>query len=260
MKKIIYIVSFLYFVFPICTKAQKAEFISKGKIEFEKRVNVFAIMKELTKDDANSSWMESYQDMVKKNMSQFQTSCFDLYFDKDKTVYQGGKENPDNQKNTFWSMDRNEGDNITYSDYASQQTTRLKHIFEDYFLVKDSCRQINWKMTTETRAIAGITCRRANAVILDSIYVVAFYTDQILSPGGPESFGGLPGMILGVALPYDHVTWFATRVTEMPDVDKKIVEPLKGKKVTYKELIANLQPVMKNWGTEGKMMLKNTVL
>jgi GLPGLI family protein len=48
--------------------------------------------------------------------------------------------------------------------------------------------------------IAGFNCRRANAMIMDSIYVVAFYTDEILTTGGPESFSGLPGMILGVAL------------------------------------------------------------
>jgi GLPGLI family protein len=31
---------------------------------------------------------------------------------------------------------------------------------------------------------------------MDSVFIVAFYTDQIVTSGGPESFNELPGMIL----------------------------------------------------------------
>ncbi len=57
--------------------------------------------------------------------------------------------------------------------------------------MQDSTRKITWKITDEMREIAGFSCRRANAIMLDSIYVVAFYTDQIPVSGGPESFSGL---------------------------------------------------------------------
>jgi|GEM_PF-4661083 len=67
-------------------------------------------------------------------------------------------------------------------------------------------------MTEETRDIAGVHCHRANAIILDSVYIIAFYTDQILTNGGPESFCGLPCMILGIAIPRIYTTWFATSV------------------------------------------------
>jgi GLPGLI family protein len=60
---------------------------------------------------------------------------------------------------------------------------------------------------------------------MDSIYVVAFYTDQIPVSGGPESFTGLPGMILGIALPYEHITWFATKISEMPIDPKDLTLP-----------------------------------
>ena len=39
-------------------------------------------------------------------------------------------------------------------------------------------------------------CRKALTKICDSVVVVAFYTNEIIPSGGPESFGGLPGMIL----------------------------------------------------------------
>ena len=90
-----------------------------------------------------------------------------------------------------------------------------KTVFEQTFLVEDTLRRIKWKITDETRPIAGFNCRRANALIMDSICVVAFYTDEILTTGGPESFSGLPGMILGIALPHEHITWFATKVEDL---------------------------------------------
>jgi GLPGLI family protein len=87
---------------------------------------------------------------------------------------------------------------------------------------------------------------------MDSIYVVAFYTDEIPLPGGPESFTGLPGMILGVALPHDNVTWFATKVTDtiVPETSLKV--PAKGKVVTYAGLKTTLTNVMKDWGEYGR--------
>ena len=109
-------------------------------------------------------------------------------------------------------------------------------------------RNIKWKITDETRAIAGFQCRRANALIMDSIYVVAFYTDEIITNGGPESFSGLPGMILGVAIPHEHITWFATKVYTETIPEASVKPPVKGKKITNANLLTTLQDRMKDWG------------
>ena len=50
----------------------------------------------------------------------------------------------------------------------------------------------------------------------DSLYIVVFFSEEIICRGGPESFSGLPGMILGVAIPQMHITWFAKRVSAKP--------------------------------------------
>jgi GLPGLI family protein len=122
--------------------------------------------------------------------------------------------------------------------------------------VSDSTRKINWKITNEIRNIAGYDCRRANAIIMDSIYVVAFYTDKIPVSGGPESFSGLPGMILGVALPYEHVTWFASSVTEQPVGEDKLKAPTKGKALNQAGLLSTLKAALKNWGSYANEALK----
>jgi GLPGLI family protein len=174
--------------------SQNPVFLTQGKIEFEYKINIYAQMQDFN-DDGWKEWM-------RKNMPQFKTTYFNLAFDNHQTLYQPGKDNPENNKIWFGSDVADE--NVIYSDFNKQQAISQKKVFEKIFLIQDSVRKINWKITNETRSIAGFDCRRANALIMDSIYVVAFYTDEIVTPGGPESFCGLPGMILGVALPHQQ--------------------------------------------------------
>ena len=83
---------------------------------------------------------------------------------------------------------------------------------------------MEWRLTNENRVIAGFNCRKAVAKIFDSVYVFAFYTDEILIPGGPCSINGLPGMILGVTIPRLFTSWIATKVT-LTGVDENIITP-----------------------------------
>ena len=62
---------------------------------------------------------------------------------------------------------------------------------------------------------------------MDSVYVIAFYTDQITTTGGPESFNGLPGMILGVAIPRINTTWFATKLELVEVKPQDLIAPIK---------------------------------
>ena len=63
-------------------------------------------------------------------------------------------------------------------------------------------------------------------------------------------------MILGVALPHENITWFATKVTEMTVENKALTPPKKGKPVNFKELHKKLDDAIKDWGTEGHAYLK----
>lgn len=216
--------------------AQQPLYVTAGRIEFEKKVNSYALL-----GTENEEWLT----LIKKTMPQFRITYHNLLFYNDSTLYTPGRENPNNGANNMSSIGE---ENIVFSDLSKSRYVATKVIFDDKFLIKDSTRQIKWKITSETRNIAGFECRRANALIMDSIYVVAFYTDMIIPPGGPESFNGLPGMILGVALPHEHVSWFATKVfaEEVKPADVKI--PAKGKAVTNKTLFEQLKSRLGDWG------------
>ena len=134
---------------------------------------------------------------------------------------------------------------MVYTDYQANKLISQKPVFEETFLVEDSIQKIEWKLTSDTRIIAGFECRKAVGILQDSIGIFAFYTDEILIPGGPESINGLPGMILGMGIPRLHTTWFASKV-EINNVNMNAVSPAtKGKKVNYKTMVDAIEKVLK---------------
>ncbi len=237
------------FILITTVQSQNAVFLSQGRIEFECKVNLWAQIDESPED-------ESFKDIDKKMVPQFKTSYFNLFFNNDKTLYKPGRENTDN--NRLWPEPAE--DNTVFTNLMISSSVSQKNVFEQTFLINDSTRKIRWKITDETRNIAGFNCRRANALVMDSIYVVAYYTDEIITTGGPESFNGLPGMILGLALPHEHITWFATKVYTENIGNAQLVPPAKGKKTTSKALLATLQDLMKDWGRWGRQYQRQIMI
>ncbi|MDP4130843.1 MAG: GLPGLI family protein [Bacteroidota bacterium] len=227
--------------------AQNTIFLSEGKIEFTRTVNLIA---RITPDD------DGFSDLMKKTMPKFKRTYFQLFFSHNQWVYKPGRENPENNK--LWEEAAET--NVVSGDYSTGRSVSQKEVFGETFLIQDSLRRIRWKMTDETRDIAGFTCHRANALIMDSIYVVAFYTDEIVTPGGPESFSGLPGMILGISLPHQHITWFADQVEVIPITKPQLTPPTKGKKCNNAVFSKTLTDGLSRWGKYGRKYMEEAML
>ena len=128
-------------------------------------------------------------------------------------------------------------------------------IFENTYLVNDSLVKYEWKITGEVRDIAGFECKKAVTKICDSVVVVAFYTDQIPVQAGPENFNGLPGMILGIAVPRLGTTIFATSISLQSAPVYTVPKLSKPVKTTNKQLDADLVKTTKDWGKEAAAIL-----
>jgi GLPGLI family protein len=229
MKKI-FALLFVFFIGNLCYS--QTVFISKAKIEFERKVNVWA------------SLSGDFADQLKKSIPQYRSDYFNYEFEGKQSIYKPGRES--DSKSGFFGSPAN--DNVVFSDFISGKYIAQKNVFEKSYLIEDSLREAVWKFTNDFREIAGFNCRRATTIIMDSIFVVAFYTEEIMIPGGPESFNGLPGMILGLVINRLHTTWYATKV-EVNDVNiKEISPPAKGSKITNKELNKTLKNSFQNWG------------
>jgi len=121
---------------------------------------------------------------------------------------------------------------------------------------------LQWRLTNENRVIAGFSCRKAVAKMFDSVYVFAFYTDEILIPGGPCTINGLPGMILGVTIPRLFTSWIATKVT-LTGVNESLIKPTAVKKsYTMKFLKSTVDDRLKDWtpdDDDGRQQKSRTV-
>ena len=244
MKKIL--IMFLFIVSALAGRSQ-AQFITAGKIEFEKKIN---IQKELE----NDHWLDGVRDKIPK----FRTSFHNLYFKDGKTRFEKGTEV--DEKIPFMDDD-NSVEDIIYTDLTQGVFAKKQVVFDETFLISDSVRRIKWQMTNELRDIAGFECHKAVGRILDSVYIVAFYTDQITVSGGPLSYTNLPGMILGVAIPRTNLTIFATKVELLDPKPEKLLAPTgKMKKTDYKGLNETLKKALSDWGKYGRRYIINSLL
>lgn len=206
-------------------------FIKKGNIEFERKTNTYRLY---FSGEEENSFLETFKKMV----PQFKIDHFNLIFNEEKSVYKMGKQDNEDKTGFFESP---ASENTVYKDFNQQISVSQKQVFESQFLISDSLKNLEWKLLPETRTIAGFLCRKALTKICDSVVVVAFYTNEIIPSGGPESFGGLPGMILELAIPRLYTTWTATKLEQIKDTDEKtIVPPTKGKKANQKEMISKV--------------------
>lgn len=234
MKHILYIISFL-----ALSVSAEAQYITKGKIEFEKKSNNHRQFQD--ENGETTEWFEK----IKSQVPKFSTSYFEMAFDGDKVIYK-----PGSREGVVFKMwgDAPASKNTVMTDIKNNKVNSLKQVFEQKFNVEDSLRVLKWVIKDEIRTIANFKCRKAVSKICDSVYVVAFYTDEIAVSGGPEMFSGLPGMILELAIPRLYTTWVAMKVeTVAPTATDFTFEP-KGKKVTEQEMVSILTPSFKSWG------------
>ncbi|MCI0922379.1 GLPGLI family protein [Sphingobacterium rhinopitheci] len=224
--------------------AQYAYFPYEGKISYDKTVfmqNKLKRYASYSKEENSKRFFEqivatSPESIVLKKSLSFKGN--ELRFEQVKQEF------PDNYA-MLMQMGILESDGSTYQNMNAKESKSLFALGGQDILITDSLLSIKWKITDEYRNIAGYNCRRANGIALDSVYVVAFYTDEIPVSGGPASFRGLPGMILGVAVPELHFNMFATQVdlTPVPYVDpnltKKKIKPMTRKGI-YDQLNSTL--------------------
>ncbi|MBL7702208.1 MAG: GLPGLI family protein [Ferruginibacter sp.] len=208
-------VSIFLVMFGIAT-SQAQQFLDKAVIEYEVKTNVKKTM-------GSNSWDEK----LKELMPQFKTGYYLYTFADNKSIYKFDHWEPNLKIPEY--LRKNDEENIWYMDHNNNKFSMQKTVFGSVFITEDTIPVINWKVTNESRMIAGFNCRKAEGKISDSVYVFAFYTDEILIPGGPCSINGLPGMILGVTIPRMYTSWIATKImiNNVPVNDIKAVSSKK---------------------------------
>ncbi len=151
---------------------------------------------------------------------------------------------------------------ITYHDFESASRTDQREIFERTFLISDSIRKQEWKLSDETKSILNYTARKATTtrvnsssrmsmengemkteIINDTVTVVAWYTTDVPVPAGPEYQGQLPGLILELDVDNGRTVY---KILEFsPKVNaSKIKPPKEGKKMTAAQFAKEREKMM----------------
>jgi len=215
------------------------QFINKAVIEYEVKANI-------QKTIGNNFWEE----MLKENLPTFKTGYYTFTFADNKSVYKFDHWDEKVKLPDF--LKKSDEENVYYYDYNAGKLNIQKNVWGSNFNIEDSIPPLQWKLSNENRIIAGFNCRKAVTKIFDSVYVFAFYTDEIIIPGGPCSINGLPGMILGVTIPRLFTSWIATKVM-VNDVPESKIKPVAVKKnYDLKTLKATVYNRVKDWTTDEK--------
>lgn len=246
MKKII--ASCLALISVVAVQAQQKE----GKVIYERKIQM--------QMSFNTGGGEA------PPVTQTRTNKFELNFANNQMILkQMEEEMQDETVNNGGMVIRTLGggtDDATYCDFGKEWRVEAREFFDKKFLIGDSIRRINWKLSDESKSILNHNCRKAigqrigkrmimnmengkmeRKEIDDTSTIVAWFTMDIPVPAGPDVQGQLPGLILELIANNGRTTFNAIEISPKADI-ASIKEPSKGKKVTPAEFTKERNKMM----------------
>ncbi|MFM9909127.1 MAG: GLPGLI family protein [Chitinophagaceae bacterium] len=146
------------------------------------------------------------------------------------------------------------GDDIMYSNLPLARKVEQRELGTKKYIVEDSIRSFNWKISDETKTLLGHVCRKATSQkigkrmmmnmddgkverkeVADTSNITAWFTSDIPVSSGPAEYQGqLPGMILEIDINNGRSSYKALEI--LNKVDLAIIKEPKGpKKITPTE-------------------------
>ena len=142
---------------------------------------------------------------IEKVVSLFETMTMTLQANKNKAVYFGNSGvNNDADPNDYKMAKTLIGDKDRfYYDLEKQTSYKWFNFQGENFIIKDSIKISDWKITNKSKLINNYNCYLATTNYtayyksgLKTHIVSAWFTPLIPFKFGPKGFGGLPGLIL----------------------------------------------------------------
>lgn len=198
--------------------------VKEGRAVYERKVNMHRRLED-----------ESMKSMV----PEFNVTKAELLFSSDESLWRNVKEEEDIRDQAGEDRDRpvirmrfGGGDDQSYKNYATQQMIQQREMGPKKYIIEDSFPRQSWKLEADTQRIRGYLCKKAATTTKTGDAVIAWYTEDIQSPSGPEMYGGLPGLILQLNINDAEMVFTALEV-DTRGLDKGLVKaPTEGKKIT----------------------------
>ena len=191
-----------------------------------------------------------------QNLPHSRTTKFELLFANNQSVYQKSEDVPEetgddnNGSGMHIRMMMPGGNDIIYRNFSSNQVIAQRELGTKTYLISDSIPHTDWKISDQTKTVAGYTCKMATTTrtsqsmrvnnnngqvtsqqVNDTLHITAWFTDAIPIAAGPDNYCGLPGLILALDVNNGRTVYVATDIS--PKVDASdMKQPKSGKQVT----------------------------
>ena len=237
---------FLFLLFLVCI-VHHISGQNQGLITYEQKTNLHRRIPPENED-------------MKKMMPEFQTIKQELLFKENESLYRPIDEEDEMPGGPGGGMVMRfrRPETIIYRNHETEYQLAQRAMFEKKYLVEDTLKIAAWKLGTETKSILGHPCykatlttetRRDTLVIKNQ--VTAWFTQDIYSPFGPETYGGLPGMILALDINNGEVSYIAKSIDPNADL-KDLKAPSKGEKMSGVEFQKIMDERMKEFQRNGR--------
>lgn len=139
-----------------------------------------------------------------------------------------------------------------YKNQKTKQIVSQEYILDKSFLIIEPLLSCDWQITQEEKIIENHTCVKAVSGNL-----VAWYCPEIPIPDGPSEYSGLPGLIMEIETEFEKI--FVKTINLSYSLDKPIVPPKEGKKISREKYEKTLAKKMKNQNISDDNTVKFTI-
>jgi GLPGLI family protein len=244
---------YLLAMFVCASLAFISEKIEQGVITYSTKVNMH-------------KRIPAEQEDMKKMIPEFSTNQSQLFFNETESLFKPvpPDENPFEQGPGIDGprVMRMVLQNETYLDREEDLITQLKEFMGKKYIIKKESRRLPWKLGDESKEIQGYLCRNAFFTDENEREIMAWYTEEIRIPIGPETYHGLPGLILEVAINTDDMIISADKFDFRALKKNELKLPKGGQEMSDEDYRAMVQEQMEKMGAQGgqggfRMMIKN---
>jgi GLPGLI family protein len=201
--------------------------VKEGKVIYERTTNMY---KRLPPESEN----------MKSMIPEFTTGKQQLLFTGDESSFSSLPDEQDIRDQAGQegggriNLRMNTGSSEMYKNYATEKIIELRELGPKKYIIEDTLRKQVWKLSDDTMTVKGYRCKKASTKNRQGDNIVAWYTEEIAIPSGPEQFGGLPGLILQMDI---GDGWIVLKATDIQtSADRQLVKaPSGAKKITRQE-------------------------
>ncbi len=172
------------------------------------------------------------REMIFKRLEGSSKSDMALAFDDNVSSYQvqntEDKDGDPRVKSMGSTVGKTYYKNLSKSTYVSQGNVMGKP-----FIIEDSLKKIDWKLTGDGKQIGKLNCQKAIATV-GKYEVEAWFAMEIPVSSGPANYWGLPGLIVELKEKNGSTFAFKEFLNDKPS-EEQMAMPKEGKKVSQKE-------------------------